>query len=398
MEKTLLSKDVKGKIRVVNICCDWNEEKRGFLIDRKTYQLNGKITQQPPLIIQKGKAGRTVTAQANLEFASHCQKYLDKGYKEYVGSLKDTERLTKFIDTYLGDLTDSNGAKKHMLAKDGKKIATSTFDKIDFWYGSRKLDGVRCSFRQFEGNIKTTSRGGKHYDASTEHIRNHPTFRKIFEDNPDLELDGELYIHGRSLQYISGLARVEKDTSRCIELEYWIYDIMDSELSFDERLSYLEQLVEDYNLTSDLYSEFASTDLKVRILPHEKVSGWTNIKKLHDRYVDEGFEGIVIRDPDRTYNYGGRTNDMIKWKEYRDEEFEIVGYSEGLRPEDMVFVCKTVDGKEFEAKPFGSREIIHEYLERMDEIIGKMATVKFFNYSDDGKPTQPNLKCIRDYE
>ena len=153
MEKTLLSKDVKGKIRVVNICCDWNEEKRGFLIDRKTYQLNGKITQQPPLIIQKGKAGRTVTAQANLEFASHCQKYLDKGYKEYVGSLKDTERLTKFIDTYLGDLTDSNGAKKHMLAKDGKKIATSTFDKIDFWYGSRKLDGVRCSFRQFEGNI-----------------------------------------------------------------------------------------------------------------------------------------------------------------------------------------------------------------------------------------------------
>ena len=48
MEKTLLSKDVKGKIRVVNICCDWNEEKREFLIDRKTYQLNGKITQQPP--------------------------------------------------------------------------------------------------------------------------------------------------------------------------------------------------------------------------------------------------------------------------------------------------------------------------------------------------------------
>ena len=173
---------------------------------------------------------------------------------------------------------------------------------------------------------------------------------------------------------------------------------MDSELSFDERLSYLEQLVEDYNLTSDLYSEFTSADLKIRILPHEKVSGWVNIKKLHDKYVDEGFEGIVIRDPDKTYNYGGRTNDMIKWKEYRDEEFEIIGYSEGLRPEDMVFVCKTVDGKEFEAKPFGSREIIHEYLERMDEIIGKMATVKFFNYSDDGKPTQPNLKCIRDYE
>ena len=34
----------------------------------------------------------------------------------------------------------------------------------------------------------------------------------------------------------------------------------------------------------------------------------------------------------------------------------------------------------------------------MDEIIGKMATIKYFNYSDEGKPTQTNLKCIRDYE
>ena len=37
--------------------------------------------------------------------------------------------------------------------------------------------------------------------------------------------------------------------------------------------------------------------------------GWANIQKLHDKYVSEGFEGIVIRDPAKVYNFGGRTVD-----------------------------------------------------------------------------------------
>ena len=88
---------------------------------------------------------------------------------------------------------------------------------------------------------------------------------------------------------------------------------------------------------------------------------------------------------------------MIKIKDYKEDEFEIIGYSDGLRPEDMVFKCKC-GKKSFEAKPIGPRELKHEYLERMDEIIGKKATVKYFNFSTDGIPTQPVLKCIRDYE
>jgi hypothetical protein len=34
----------------------------------------------------------------------------------------------------------------------------------------------------------------------------------------------------------------------------------------------------------------------------------------------------------------------------------------------------------------------------MDDLIGKMATVKFFYYSEDNVPLQPVLKAIRDYE
>ena len=46
----------------------------------------------------------------------------------------------------------------------------------------------------------------------------------------------------------------------------------------------------------------------------------------------------------------------------------------------------------------GSRELKQAYRDNLDQIIGKMATVKFFYYSDDGTPLQPVLKCIRDYE
>lgn len=134
------------------------------------------------------------------------------------------------------------------------------------------------------------------------------------------------------------------------------------------------------------------------MVPHIKVEGWVQIKKIHDSYVKEGFEGAVIRRPDKKYGVNKRTNDMVKVKEYQDGEFKIIGFSEGLRPEDMVFVCVTEDGKEFEAKPIGPRELKHEYLERMSEIVGKMATVKYFSFSDGGTPTQPVLKCIRDYE
>lgn len=48
---------------------------------------------------------------------------------------------------------------------------------------------------------------------------------------------------------------------------------------------------------------------------------------------------------------------MIKVKMYKDAEFKIVGYEDGLRPEDMVFVCETELGIKFEAKPMGPREL-----------------------------------------
>lgn len=49
-------------------------------------------------------------------------------------------------------------------------------------------------------------------------------------------------------------------------------------------------------------------------------------------------------------------------------------------------------------KLMGTRELKQQYRDDLDQLIGKMATVKYFYLSDEGCPLQPVLKCIRDYE
>lgn len=397
----LVSKDNKGKIRVVEIDYEWDDNRRGYVIRRKTSQYGGKVTVQPEIWIFTGKAKRTVSEQVKLEYNSHLKKYQDKGYKLLPSNidLKDSPSVQAFVEEQMGEgVSDSNGFKKHMLAKQADKVATSVFDKLKYWYASRKIDGVRCSFYYKDGEVRTASRGGEHYDYSTTFMRNNPKLIQFFENHPDIVLDGELYKHGKSLQQISGAARLEKTTSGMDWLEYYIYDIMDSTKTFEERLEILHDIESELSLGFNPNKEWEEGELRFQMVPQEKVVGWTNIQKLHDKYVSEGFEGVVIRDPSKVYNFGGRTNAMIKVKMYKDAEFEIVGYEEGLRPEDMVFVCQTELGAKFEAKPMGPRELKYEYLDRMDEIIGKMATVKYFYLSDEGVPLQPVLKCIRDYE
>lgn len=398
MNKTLITKDSKGKIRVAEVSCEWDDVEKCYTIRRNTYQYGGKITVQPEIYITKGKVKRTIAQQAELEFNSHVKKYLDKGYKEIEGSI---DQYTKTqLDAFLPEhTTDANGFKKHMLAKDFNKVATSVFDKIKVWYGSRKIDGVRCSFYWKDGEVKSASRGGGDYNFSTSHLRNHPKLIEFLKNNPEIVFDGELYCHGYSLQALSGLARTEKDEGKdCSVLEYYIYDIMIPDMPFSDRLYKLDEIQEALELGFEPNKEWGDKDLKFQMVPQVEVSGWASIKKLHNQYVAEGFEGIVVRNPDKPYGFGKRTNDMIKVKEYQDAEFEITGLSEGLRDEDMCFTCITDKGIEFKAKPMGNRELKQQYRENLDNLIGKMATVKFFYYSEEGTPLQPVLKCIRDYE
>lgn len=396
MIQYLVSRDSKGKIRVACVSFEWDDEQHGFVISRLTGQLGGKMTEQPDILVQRGKAKRTVTEQTQLEFNALVRKYTDKGYKaiENDPSTYSEDELNEIIGE---EKTDTNGFMKHMLAKQADQVSDATINKVPYWYASRKIDGVRCSFYYADGEVHTASRGGKNYDYSTWQIREHPKLVEFLKRYPKIILDGELYKHGKSLQQISGAARMEKTTKGNDWLEYYIYDVM-LPTTFEQRLKVLNAIKKTLELDFNPSREWKPNELRIQMVPHEKVSGKDNILALHDKYVSEGWEGCVVRDPNGSYKFGGRGSEMVKFKLYKESEFVITGLSEGLRDEDMCFTLETADGIPFKAKPMGSRDIKDQYRKDLSQLIGRMATVKYFYLSDEGTPLQPVLKSIRDYE
>lgn len=386
--RILITKDSKGKIRVIEI-----ETTENYEIKRTTYAYGCKKTTQPTLTITEGKASRTIQEQFNLELNSIIKKYKDKGYKEFPDTLdiNNEEQVKEFVGE--DAKTDANGFKKHMLALQASKVPPKVFTIVKYWYGSRKLDGLRLSLYWNGSNVETASRGGQKY-VGLDHITKHPKLIEFFQKHPSYVLDGELYKHGMSLQTISGLVRREEQSP---ELEYYIYDLMDGDLAFKDRLVVLNQIKEELALDFQPEKVWNENDLQLQMVPHEIVSGWDSIQALHDKYVSEGFEGLVIRDPDKKYLFGARNRALVKIKNYRDDCFKVVGKEPGLRgAEDMVFIMELPDGRTFKAKPFGNLAQKQEYWNNFDvSYKGHIGECKFFYYSNDGIPLQPNFKAFR---
>lgn len=257
---------------------------------------------------------------------------------------------------------------------------------------------LRCLIYMGEdGELHTSSRGAMNYDAAMYEILSHPTLVQLFKDNPGLIMDGECYKHGYSLQQLNSVARTQVTAVDYEVLQFYWYDIVDLNMSAVDRIAKIKELGESINLTFEPEREFNSGELRIQLVPHVEVSGWDNILNLHNEYVSEGWEGLVIRLQDSVYGPNKRTNDWIKVKIYKQETFKVVGIEQGLRHyDDMVFILETEDDIPFKAKPFGDRNQKIEYTDNFEEKYkGHLGDVKFFYYSDDNCPLQPSFIAFR---
>lgn len=401
MIKYLLGKASTGKFRFAIVECDeeWHEPEHGYVIQRSYGQVGGKTTLSPKIVVDRTKQKRNWKEQYTLQFNSEVKKFLDKGYVEV--EKHPGEYTSEELQSIFGDVkTNQYGVIKPQLAKQADKVTNpKIFEKE--WLISRKLDGVKALFYYKDGEIHTASRGGEDYDAATTHLRENPKLLKFFEANPTVILDGELFVRGKTLQQISGAARMEKNAYDCDWLQYWIYDCYissDTDMIADDRWGFLmHELCNNFEIPMYMSTEDDEHEDPIRVLIHEYVTGWDNMKKLHDQWVAEGFEGAVITDPSKPYKVGSRCNNLIKIKQYKSEDFMVIGYKLGLRgSEDMTFTCELEDGRTFETMPCGDRATKAEYVENFDnKYRGHKAECTFFNYSDDGIPTQPKLRIFR---
>lgn len=401
LNKYLLGKASTGKFRYAQVECDeeWHEPEHGYIIQRSYGQVRGKNTLSPAIIVDRTKQKRNWKEQYTLQFNSEVKKFLDKGYIEV------DKHPNEYTEEELGELfgevkTNQYGVIKPQLAKQSEKVTNpKIFDKE--WLISRKLDGVKALFYYKNGEIHTASRGGEDYDASTTHLREDLRLLAFFEANPTIILDGELFKRGKTLQQISGAARMEKNAYDCDWLEYWIYDCYIADRPGTpaiRRYGFLfSDLHEKHNIP--IYESTKDDEVKdpIKLLSHIAVYGWPSMMLEHDKYVSEGFEGACITDLEKPYKPGSRGNQLIKIKKYKSEDFKVIGYKLGLRgSEDMTFTCELEDGRTFEAMPVGDRATKAEYVENFEEKYkGHKVECTFFNYSDDGIPTQPKARVFR---
>lgn len=396
----LLGKSSTGKFRFV-IATLGEEWDNGFHITREYGQVGGKITTAPDLCITKGLSTRTPKEQALLKYNHIIKEYTDKAYKIVD---KDPNSLTlEELDSLYGSIKMRGGTVKPMLAKQESQITNrKIFDDRD-WYGSRKINGVRCLIFKDGNRIRTASRGAMDYDIAIIHIIQHPLIVKFFKEHPDAILDGEIYKRGWTLNKISGICRSQKTINDGKDLEFYWYDIVDLEKDFSERYKIMKSWKDGLKLSEfdPDHTLFNDDDLHIRFVPHIRICGFENMKKLHDEYVRDGWEGLVVRQAKSKYKPGSRSNDWVKIKEYHDAEYPIVGIAEGLRPEDMCFILETPSGQSFKCKPMGDRDQKQWYIDHIEDLIFKNLTIKYFEMSGvEGSeiPQQPIGIAIRDYE
>ena len=362
---TLYKKAGNGNIRQWSIWITDNP----FTIHSSHGWLDGKIVDDAGLEIHTGKQNRDALAQAQFQMKSKISKKRDEGYVDSPSK------------------AEVNFVLRPMLAVSFTKRGHA----IEFpAIAQRKFDGVRClGYKDDSGNIILESRKGKHF-PHLNHIRD------AIEKIPNsLILDGELYSETLTFQQVVGLVRRESlkqgDEELLKQIDYRLYDCIDLD---DKEMPFIER----YDIIEDFVDDNPSPNLG--LAENFMVVGAIDIKRLNAQFVAEGYEGVIIRNIFAPYGINKRSKHLQKYKEFKDDEYEIVGFEEGSGNDKgtVIWVCKTPAGRLFKARPKGTREQKRTWFNDGNKHIGDRLTVRFQELTDDGIPRFPVGVAIRNYE
>lgn len=249
----------------------------------------------------------------------------------------------------------------------GPMKAGSDFEKITFpCYVQPKLDGFRCmvDLTGDKPRFISKSKAAVFVLPEIEETLLDPMFKgKI--------LDGELYVHGMPFEKISEL--VLNPDQQSGTLQYHIYDVPHKDQTFAERLKVLDSL------------ETSLLGPVVRV-ETQWAKDHDGLIELHKRAVGLGYEGTIIRMPEGRYKFNYRSNQMIKYKDFIDEEFVVVAIAEGEgRKAGQGLPVIEIPG-------VGTQEITMSWphsqqvtlLENKENYIGRRLTVKYHGKTKKG--------------
>lgn len=382
MRKTLYKRNAQGNIIVWDICTIGE-----FKVSLDYGLLDGKhIYEVYP----------TGNKPAIKELEQRFNAKLKEGYKE-LSSLRDNAPanlgniidLKNYLNTYLPkDNTTIDGDKFCMLAKTLED--NKPFDKHEY-FGQWKINGERCLIGAVQTNdmfepikLVYTSRRGTDWTDKL-HWMDEIILPKIGKEilnmmiDEDARLDGELYLPGYNINDIN---HIIKDTScpQHKKLQYWCYDIAIENVNAMRRQSII---ITDLNVELPCFNtkeKHLNNTKQFVLLPYTTdIFNINQAIETRNKYIDLGFEGLILRDYNAEYQFGKRNLSMLKYKKIYDGWFEIVDIQPQSKKDNLpLFILKNdINSETFECTINASHDMQEYFLANKQDFIGQEAFVEY---------------------
>lgn len=320
------------------------------IIAHASVEGGSEITHSDPVHVNA--SGRTIEQQIELEMKARISRQMDKGYK-----------LDR--DEALKGATNQMGLVNPMLAQKVTDVRI-TQSMLEHAYVQPKFDGHRCLITKLKGDMLAYSRRGK---AIT-------TIGHILEDAYNWmqdgdTLDGELYVHGQSLQAISSLIKRDQAGSRA--LCYHWYDIVDTKRTFHDRWWTIKDLYPNVKIPH------------IQLVPTNRVYKMAEVYTLFKEYRGQGYEGAMLRVSTAGYETAKRSAQLLKVKERHDCEVTVIGMRASTQGW-AILRAKMDAGPEFDISAPGSVAEKTEVLKNETKYIGRRLTIEYANLTAEGLP------------
>lgn len=241
-----------------------------------------------------------------------------------------------------------------------------------------KLNGERCRALLLDEPIMLSSE--ENLITSCPHILEElRTIVQRFPELKGLELDGENYSHGTALQDIHSI--VSRKTGGLHddyeEISFYVFDLV---LSLQQHIR-LDAVSRIFNLPFEFHH--------LKRVPYWYVETLDDINHYLESFMQQGYEGIIIRDRDAPY-VRKRSTQMMKFKPRKSDVYQIVDLQEevSIHGENKgtlgAFVLRGTDGTIFKVGTGFNAEQRKEYYN--NEFLGKWAKILYQTKSKDGVP------------
>jgi DNA ligase-1 len=246
----------------------------------------------------------------------------------------------------------------------------------------RKVDGIR-NIMILSNEPKSLSRNNKP-NYNTEEML---TVLSKYADG--YVIDGELFAGS----WDKTITAVKTHQYKFDKLVFYVFDIIP--LSEFENKICNKTLRERDKLLYEIICR--CNHPKIEYLEHEEVRSNADVLGVTKKYIEKGYEGSVLKDPDSLYGYS-RGNGWYKYKEVNTFDYRITGVMEGggrLRGR-LGSLLIDVDGVRVAVGTGFTDEQRTMFWNSREQIMGKYVEVKFQQKNSSGSLRHPVFVHLRE--